>query len=711
MQTIAIALGGASVLAALAFGAVAVRRRRARQHHIPRLRPVVPRKIERAVRVAQTPLDVERLDAALRSLATGLAGRTGPLPDPVASVVDPTGIHLLLAAVCAGPPTPWEDHGDQWLLPGEEPVEADLSDVAPLPSLTAVGYGEGAHLLLDLERVGCLTLTGPATKRADLLRYIAAELALNSWSDEVDVVLAGVRREDADLIVALNPGRVRYVAAPMDAINRISRRVASAEATLGSAGVDDALAGRLADAAADTWMPTILIIADPDEAARDALHQLDGQLTHARRCGVGAVIATAGTQSVGRWNLAIGADGTIELPFPSPVTYTAAGLPLLQLQRLADLMRDARDGAEEPVPAAAEIEDWAAGTDAAGSLLPPPPTTAYQPASPASPGVWDDEADDADAQGSLLTVAIPNADGSRPPRLVTAAIRQRSRQSDPQLDDDLKAWRAASPDRPRVRILGPVTIDAPGPQPEQRQRFHAEIIVYLAQRGARGADRDQLDEALWPDREVEAATRRVAIMRARRWLGETSEGEQWLPDMGQDRAYRLRPGYLLDWHLFRRLRARGEAHGSAGAKDLRAALELVRGEPLDGADRPYSAAARNPYTWLPDSDIHPDHIVAALIDTAHQLAEMYLDTGDTGGARWAVEQAWLADPHRGYDQPWCDLMRAQHRDGHTAQLRNTFTDLMRLRDAEVPEDLAPDTYAVALEVLPDVIRAGVEAIG
>ena len=175
--------------------------------------------------------------------------------------------------------------------------------------------------------------------------------------------------------------------------------------------------------------------------------------------------------------------------------------------------------------------------------------------------------------------------------------------------------------------------------------------------------------------------------------------------MGSDRLYRLNSGYLLDWHLFRRLRSRGESRGAAGVKDLRAALELVRGVPLDGAERAYAAGARNPFTWLPESDIYPGHITSAIVDTAHELAELYLEAGDPTGARWAVQQAWLADPERGDDAPWHDIMRAAHAEGHTAELRNLLGELMRVREAEVPEDLTPVTYALLRELLPDLLAA------
>lgn len=713
MEKVSIAFGAASLLAALAFGAVLVRRRGQRQHHTPGRRPANPAggRIETELRVAQQPLNVERLDAAMRSLARSLAARWENLPDPVAVVVDRGDVQLLLAAACPNPPAPWQDFGDSWVLPAAAYLPETPEQIAPLPSLSAVGSARDTHLLLDLERIGFLIVTGEPEARADLIRYLASELALNAWSDDVEVTLAGLPTADAELLVALNPDRVRATSSVVDAAARIARRVAAARTTLQHADVPDALAGRISDVAADAWMPQVLVVAEPDERGLAALQDLVGALDGAVRCGVGVVVTLPPeAPTFGRWTITVNADGTLRLPFPLPYPLlTSARLPRHELARLAEIMSSARGQTEVPVPPAPEPEPWAAGTDAAGSML------GMFEGTPA--GEFDDDtvdgifppADPNQTEDTLrpnrviVTAAIP-AEEPRP-RVITAAIRQRKRQSDPQLDADLRAWREQDPGVPRIGILGPVEVAAPGPAPEQRQRFHAEIIVYLAQRGARGADRDRLDEALWPDREVKDASRRVAITRARRWLGEAADGEQWLPDMGADRSYRLRPGFLLDWHLFRRLRTRGEAHGSAGGKDLRTALELVRGVPLDGADRPYAAGARNPYTWLAESDINPEHITAALVDTAHQLAGLCLDADDTAGARWAVGQAWLADPNRGYDQPWRDLMACQHRDGHGAELRTTFAELMRVRDAEVPEDLDPITFQFVLELLPDLVRA------
>ncbi len=740
-RTGAIALGAAGLLAALAFAALRLRRRAQHQHHQVGYRPANPMDgaIETDLRAAQQPYNVDRFDTALRYLAARLAERQEALPDPVGAIVSADHVRLLLAAACEDPPAPWQDDGDSWLLPGDAVITPESGQIAPFPAMAGVGAVDSTHLFLDLEKIGLLTLTGDPQRRASLLRYLASELALNAWSDDVNVILAGFTPREAQLLVSLNPDRVRSVGSITEAATRLSRRVTAATATLDNAGVRDALAGRVLDVAADAWMPQILLAAQPDGHDLDLLHDLVVEIQNGGRCAVGVVVsANPDAAQLGPWTISVDTDGMLRLPFPLPYSpLNAASLPMEDLERLAQIMRAARDHIETVVPPAPEPDEWARGTDAAGGILSlfeglAEPTqelatlrygehddlrddTGRDQVYPMNSDLRDDRVHIDLADGIHDTVDSPDratderlgvavAAEQRRRDVITAVVHS-GRELDLHLEADLRAWWAADPTRPRIAILGSVEVEAPGPPPDQRRRFHAEIIVYLAQRAARGADRDQLEEALWPDRQVKDASRRVAITRARRWLGETSSGEPWLPDMGSDRSYRLQSGYLLDWHLFRRLRTRAAAGGASGMADLRAALELVRGVPLDGADQPFGAGSRNPYTWLAQSDIHPDHITVAIVDTAHELARLYLEAGDTIGVRWAVVHAWLADPGQTYDQPWRDMMSAQSQEGQSDQVRATFAELMRLRDAEVPEDLDPATFQLALRLLPELRRA------
>jgi hypothetical protein len=117
--------------------------------------------------------------------------------------------------------------------------------------------------------------------------------------------------------------------------------------------------------------------------------------------------------------------------------------------------------------------------------------------------------------------------------------------------------------------------------------------------------------------------------------------------------------------------------------------------------------ARNPFVWLPTSEIQPHHLAAAIVDTSHRLVELSLDGGDIPGARWAVEQAWLAGPERANDIAWRDLLHVAAAEGNSAELDHLLEELMTARDAEVPEDPDKETYRLLCEVLPERMRAGV----
>jgi hypothetical protein len=673
------ALAGAGLLTALVLGAAALHRHRRYQHHRPGFRFASPaaQRLEKTLRTAQQPLDAARLDAALRQLAAGLANRPGALPDIAGALVDDGSVHLLLAAPCPSPPAPWRDHGDRWTLPAGVPVPAvtTAAALAPLPALAAIGSQAGIHLLLDLERLGLLTIHGDPVRALDLLRYLAAELACNSWSDAAEVLLAGFPPAEAQLLASINPDRVRVLPSVPEAAALLRQRAGSARTTLARTGAGDALAGRVRGLAGDAWMPQVLLAAAgaADLAVLTALgHELGG----AGRCAVAVATTDPAPGRHQQHEVTVTPDGTVHVRLPFlHASLAAAALPVAELHPLAELMRATRTARQVPVPPAPEPEPWTVGTDAAGAVR----------------------------AAGLATVGAPVAEITSVLPVIPATPASLSPDGDPRLDDDLQAWHDEPADRLQIAILGPVSVAAPGPAPATRRRLHTEFIVFLAQRASRGAGSRQIDAAMWPDIHVAETGRQLVISRARRWLGNRPDGEPWLPDVGADLSYRLADGYLLDWHLFRRLRTRAEMHGAAGTEDLRQALRLVRGVPLAGADRPAAPGTRNPYPWLAESDIDPTHLIATIVDTAHLLAERCLADGDPAGARWAVQQAWLADADRSYDQPWQDRLRAEHADGRTEALRAVLAELMEARDAETPEDLSPETYRLVSCWPPNVL--------
>ncbi|MBX7268922.1 LysM peptidoglycan-binding domain-containing protein [Micromonospora sp. Llam7] len=742
------ALATAGLLAALLLFRLTQRRRRQRQHRRPGRRIPTPNPtIERRVRAAAQPVDVNRLDHALRALAVGLRDHNpADLPDLAAAWLSNGEVHLMLAQANTSAPPPFQPDGTamNWMLPATASLPNVEETLAPLPVLVTVASRPGGdHLLVDLERTGLLTISGDADRAADLIRYIAAELATNQWSDDAEVVLAGFDPTDADNLIAIGGNRITAATSTTGAIERARRRAAANAKAMTDTGITSTFAGRVGDIVADAWMPHVLLIAEATDA-EEHLTALAAELRLAGRCAVAVAVVT---DTPTTWQVDVSTDGSLVIDWLSITNTAATRLPRDQLTRLAPVMRAARAAAptedqpgDEPVPAAPEPDPWAEGTDAHGHLLDlndmsleiededpddnehhevrddpaavhPTTDEHAQERRPAVPEP--DRSTPAPAQAGTtvtqpvdITALTPIANGATPRTGFAPSSRQRE-PHDPTLDDDLDGWYRPDPYRPRIAILGPVEVDAPGEMPDERIRFYSELVVYLAQRGRAGATGEQIDDALWPERGVNARSRRVAISKVRRWLGENAEGTHWLPpNAGADRLYRLTPGVLIDWQLFRRLRARGEARGAAGAPDLRRALELVRGEPLAGAELPYSSGYRNPYTWLPGSDVQPHNLASAVVDTAHQLVDLYLEAGDTSGARWAVERAWLADPTRLDDHPWVDAMRVAHVDGRSAELRALLDDLVRTRDVEVPEDLSPDTYAAIHELVGDLLRIG-----
>ena len=718
-------LACAGMLAALVLHQLRAARRRQRQQRRPNRRipsPTDPT-IETTVRASAQPADVDRLNHALRNLAVGLHDHTpADLPDVAAVSISAGDLDLILTHPNPHPPSPFvtDQSGRTWSLPRTIPLAEDDQTLAPLPLLATVASSpDGHHLLIDLERAHLLTISGDRQRANDLLRYLAAELATSHWSDDTQIVLAGFDPDDARHLAALGGDRVTTATSTAEAIARVQRRAAATITAMTDSGIHTALEGRIADLMADALMPHVLLIADAN-GHEDELRALDQRLAQAGRCAV-AVVAITDTETT--WPLTTASDGQLAINWLNKHSRLATRLPADQLARMAALIRSARPSqpdadppADEPTPPAPENEPWTQGTDAHGHLIEVQPRRLDNRPDPDGKPTHDDAhpaADPPEGEGSPAMrqpTAPPSQPATTPQARTTLSPRHlshaRRAPDDPELDRDLDAWHQPDPHRPRVAILGPVHVNAAGEQPDERLRFYSEIVVYLAQRGQRGATGDKIDDNLWAEQQINPRTRRVALSKVRRWLGEDADGQQWLPlNLGNDRLYRLRPGILMDWQLFRRLRARGEAHGPDGATDLRRALELVRGKPLDGATSGYPAGQRIPYAWLPRSDIQPYNLASAIVDTAHELAELRLASGDTTGARWATERAWTADPARADDHPWIDAMRIAHTEGRTAELRALLTDLIRTRGIEVPEDLPRQTFAIVRELFGDMLNA------
>ena len=372
----------------------------------------------------------------------------------------------------------------------------------------------------------------------------------NTWSDHVDVTVASFDADQTSELLALGDERIDAAPTIAAATERIRRRASQVVRSLDHLGAGDPLTGRIADIAADAWMLHVVLAHNPNPDELAALQSLDRDLAAAGRAAVAVAVTTP--QEAGRWPLSIDPAGRLTITFlgmtGDDASLTSAGLPRTELTNLAGLLNTARRSSEEgrraaqpelerpedwpPVPPAPEPEPWAQGTDAAGSLInelldpadadaqadenhdapdeTPDPEPDLQPAPasaqeepPAAAGPPQPPRAEAPDQppanpAAQIPAVVPLARRQLTTRRVTAPLRSR-RHSDPSLDADMGAWTDADPSRPRIAILGPVTLEAPGQEPTERLRFYAEIIVYHAVRGARGATTDQFDEASGPD--------------------------------------------------------------------------------------------------------------------------------------------------------------------------------------------------------------------
>jgi hypothetical protein len=239
-----------------------------------------------------------------------------------------------------------------------------------------------------------------------------------------------------------------------------------------------------------------------------------------------------------------------------------------------------------------------------------------------------------------------------------------------------------------VGLLGPVAVSAPGPVEADRIPLATEIAVYLAAHPG-GVHLNVLTGAVWP-RGVPAEVRDATLARVGAWLGTDASGAANLVTDTQSGRLRLGPGVRVDWDVFRGLVARAAGSGDEEGC-LRRALDLVRGQALDGRDP-------SRYAWLA-ADSFGYEVPALVADTAHRLSGLRLDSGDAAGAMDAAR----AGLRLAFDDEtlWRDLLHAASAAGSEETLRSVVEEISaRAALDEVLPRMAPETEALIDELLP-----------
>jgi len=656
--------------------------------------------------------DVTWLNEALRSLVHALAATdAGRLPDVVAARMTAESLELVLTGSQTDAPAPWtvDETATRWSISRTDDLGYDPAErayhFAPFPTLASVGYtAAGEHWLLDLERVAAMSLSGDPERCLNLARFLAAELAHNAWSEMLRVTLVGFGEEMAEI----NPERLTYTEDFGKAIASLSGDLLSVGDALHNTDVD-VLEGRLRNIAGDAWAPHVLLIAPNTAEDTEGLDQLLTAMRAQRsRTAVALVLADDPDHADRtRWQLTIDEHGTLRIPALG-VELIAQQIPAEEAAQLAQMLALAATTEDRPVPDADGDKPWDSYADAAGSLrhsLAAPNTPTPAPTQRAA------EHSVADIPALHLADSAPRVTNSVLPLSpqtyldqtattrqdldalapqVDEATRAQVESIDPELDRDLADWNDPNCTRPKVRLLGPVSVTAQGSLPQRNPRllWNTEIVAYLATRTGR-VSVERYGTDMWPDDpDIAGKTKaRQSISVVRQWLGINQRtGHEHLPKgvvAGLPSPYRLED-VLVDAELFRRLRLRGSARGADGIADLRAALDLVAGVP-------FSDRRPEGYGWLAENPL--DHVYAGMIvDVAHIMATHHLAMGEPELAVSAAQVALKAGSSE--DVPLLDLVAACDAQDNRAEAEAYIKRILANHDAEVEEDLPPRTAEI-----------------
>jgi hypothetical protein len=228
-------------------------------------------------------------------------------------------VQVLLAdpAAAGEPPAPWLDEGTQWTLPAYLPAPVTGAD-SPLPMLATIGSRAGRHLLIDLHRLGTLSVRGHPDRVRDLLRHLACELACNTWTDEATVLLVGFG-DDTDTFSEIGPDRIRTAPTMVGGITAIRSELGQPPAP-----------GR---------GMMLLLVADSDPRHHAELVELHHDISRAGRPGICVIAAVADTP-IGPAVLTVTDAGTLTADLPGlRQTTDAAQVPADMLEPMATVFR------------------------------------------------------------------------------------------------------------------------------------------------------------------------------------------------------------------------------------------------------------------------------------------------------------------------------------------------------------------------------------
>lgn len=660
---------------------------------------------EQELRATADALSVEHVDVALRTLAATCASTGQPLPVTRAARLTATQFDLYLSEP-ATLPAPWVGTPDEfvWTLTVEDCENLAVDDAAratpaPYPALVTLGHDEeNGHVLLNLEHLGSLAITGDDPTTREILGALAVELATSIWADDLQVTLVGAF---PDLEDALQTGRIRYLPSVSRVLDDLLTRAEQDRKVLADSGVADLYSARVTGDASDTWAPEIVVIAsDLTDHQRHQLTELVDRMPHV------ALAAITNGHGAGEWSLDLvpgATDGESSLA-PIGLRVWAQQLPtaqyghLLEVVAMADV--DELDDTQIAtfVPTVTEVESIAPDD------RPSDPVSAIPEAilellgtSAADAPVPADEDEDAEREGQdddehsehdvdegvdervdeLEPAPSAGAETDAAASVVTVAS---STDAAPLPSYTVREPEISEPEvagPPQVLVLGPVDITGTTGRVEPSKRARLlEYATYLALNA--GVSHTAIDDAIWPDRKTEdnLNTRNTATTKLRRWVGRTPDGEDYLPRHQAGGGYGFLPEVTTDVDAWDALL--NHAPASASTDDLEAALKLVRGIPFEGTHR-------KRYAW---AEPLKQRLISEIVDASSELARRRLLEGRWRAAEQAVVVGLRIEPAQ--ENLWRLRILAAHESRNQAAEAEAIDRLLTITE-QLECDLEPET--------------------
>jgi LysM repeat protein len=223
--------------------------------------------VEARLKDVETPVTSEDIDTTLRYLATWSQQHATELPDLFCVRATDTGselnLYLVGPATLPVPFTKVTDDNTVWaIIPSELPSTGEGgTPSAPYPGLVTLGHDDNhGQILLDLEQLSTLNITGSQHRATATMNALAVELGVSPWAEDLTVSLVGFLE---DLPAALGTGRIRHYEDLDSLLGHLRPYAAGIESDLASAGLQSPRAARVASEEAEAWPPEIVLIGEP----------------------------------------------------------------------------------------------------------------------------------------------------------------------------------------------------------------------------------------------------------------------------------------------------------------------------------------------------------------------------------------------------------------------------------------------------------------